>query len=390
MRAASRTTYDILATVEIVGLEIGDEELAEQFAEEDVQGHSAEIYDVLCQCVGGEALQLVRTVDDMEWFRAWSNISCNRWLTRFSKRRGRCGTPSPGSPTSSQRGRFSCNVLALIATTSCERCLPVNRPIVPSDMIWACRQRWPRYGAKFPGCDDEKEDARRLATLPMRVGGLGLRSATRVAPGAFGASWADVLPMVHERLPTVAEGALEGEDALQSCLGELQLAARSLDRHGFIRRPQWRAFQSGARPPRANDIEPGEWAHFWQHYATSPPESTTSGSPWCWPIRVHHTRPICGPLLGSGCSHAFLWLPHPTRVSHQSKSFLRVDLGTVASAIPCDRCPMRVRRRLGLQGAPQGCVLALREIAHASSRTGAHTRQGVQGSRSIGALQREA
>ena len=74
MRAANRTTYEILATVEKAGLEIGDEELAAQFAEEDVQGHSAEIYDVLCQYLGGEALQLVRTVDDMEGFRAWSKL----------------------------------------------------------------------------------------------------------------------------------------------------------------------------------------------------------------------------------------------------------------------------------------------------------------------------
>ena len=74
MRSASRTTYEILATVEKAGLEIGDEELAELFAEEDVQGHSAIIYDVLCQYVGGEALQLVRTVDDMEGFRAWSKL----------------------------------------------------------------------------------------------------------------------------------------------------------------------------------------------------------------------------------------------------------------------------------------------------------------------------
>ena len=74
MRAANRTTNEILATVEKAGLEIGDEELAEQFAEDDVQGHSAEIYDVLRQYLGGEALQLVRTVDDMEGFRAWSNL----------------------------------------------------------------------------------------------------------------------------------------------------------------------------------------------------------------------------------------------------------------------------------------------------------------------------
>ena len=62
MRAANRTTYEILATVEKAGLEIGDEELVEQVAEEDVQGHSAEIYDVLCQYVGGEALQLANMV----------------------------------------------------------------------------------------------------------------------------------------------------------------------------------------------------------------------------------------------------------------------------------------------------------------------------------------
>ena len=70
MRAANRTTYEILATVEEAGLEIGDEELAEQFAKEDVQGHSAEIYNVLCQYLG----QLVRTVDDMEGCRAWSKL----------------------------------------------------------------------------------------------------------------------------------------------------------------------------------------------------------------------------------------------------------------------------------------------------------------------------
>ena len=67
---------------------------------------------------------------------------------------------------------------------------------------------------EIPGEDAEKEDARRLATLPMRVGGLGLRSASRMAPGAFWASWADALAMLHKRLPVVTEGAvsaLEGE-----------------------------------------------------------------------------------------------------------------------------------------------------------------------------------
>ena len=81
---------------------------------------------------------------------------------------------------------------------------------------------------EIPGEDAVKEDARRLATLPMRLGGLGLRSASRMAPGAFWASWADALAMLHKPLPVVTEGAvsaLEGRDALQGCLGKLQWAS---------------------------------------------------------------------------------------------------------------------------------------------------------------------
>ena len=164
---------------------------------------------------------------------------------------------------------------------------------------------------EIPGGDAEKEDARRLATLPMRMGGMGLRSASRMAPGAFWASWADALAMLHERLPFVTEGAvsaLEGEDALQGCLGELQWAANSLDRQGFISRPQWRALQSGVRPPPANDVEPGEWAHGWQHYATSASEHHFRESvvlAQSCPSHQAHLRSHSG----SGCSHVFCGCP---------------------------------------------------------------------------------
>ena len=47
-------------------------------------------------------------------------------------------------------------------------------------------------------------ETQQLATLPMRMGGLGLRSAVRCAPAAFWASWADVLDMISERIPDVA------------------------------------------------------------------------------------------------------------------------------------------------------------------------------------------
>ena len=57
----------------------------------------------------------------------------------------------------------------------------------------------------LPGEPQAKEDACRLATLPMRMGGLGLRSATRMAPTAYWASSADALHLVQERLPALAQ-----------------------------------------------------------------------------------------------------------------------------------------------------------------------------------------
>ena len=48
------------------------------------------------------------------------------------------------------------------------------------------------------------ELARDIATLPARLGGLGLRSAARSAPGAFLASCFDTLPVVQSKLPELA------------------------------------------------------------------------------------------------------------------------------------------------------------------------------------------
>ena len=42
------------------------------------------------------------------------------------------------------------------------------------------------------------------AQLPCRLGGLGLRCATRISLAAYWASWADVLPTVRERFPELA------------------------------------------------------------------------------------------------------------------------------------------------------------------------------------------
>ena len=86
----------------------------------------------------------------------------------------------------------------------------------------------------LPGSDVEVEEARRVATLPMRMGGLGLRSATRCAEAAYWASWADALHMVGQRNPEVADMVVrtvsQREPPHQGCLTELHQAGARLDR----------------------------------------------------------------------------------------------------------------------------------------------------------------
>ena len=62
-----------------------------------------------------------------------------------------------------------------------------------------------RVLADIPGSEAERERARELASLPLRMGGLGLRSMSRCSRAAYWASWADALPMIQERNPAIAE-----------------------------------------------------------------------------------------------------------------------------------------------------------------------------------------
>ena len=124
----------------------------------------------------------------------------------------------------------------------------------------------------LPGNEAQVTEAKTLATLPMRMGGLGFRSAERMAPSAFWASWADALPMIADRLPQVAAhvvGAVTNEEVPTGCLGELKDAAAQLDRAGFVVRPDWAALRDGARPPVVSSAEPGGWQHGWQNHASS-------------------------------------------------------------------------------------------------------------------------
>ena len=68
------------------------------------------------------------------------------------------------------------------------------------------------------------------ATLPMSLGGLGLRSAVRTSKAAHWASWADCLPMIRERHPQVANIMVEQLDRPQTrCFAAVSSALRDLE-----------------------------------------------------------------------------------------------------------------------------------------------------------------
>ena len=130
---------------------------------------------------------------------------------------------------------------------------------------------------EIPGTVDAVEDARTLSSLPMRMGGLGLRSAERCAHAAYWACWADALHMIAQRNPAVAEMVVQcmSDDINpgKGSLAELKMATDRLDRQGFWWRPSWSELQEGRRPETHTDGEPREWQHGWQYWSSSVTDS---------------------------------------------------------------------------------------------------------------------
>ena len=114
-------------------------------------------------------------------------------------------------------------------------------------------------------------NARDLSSLPLSLGGLGLRSATRTRVSAYWASWADTLPMVQSRHPQIADimvYQLEGVTE-SPCMGAASSAAAELDELDDLVVPRWSELAAGARPPSREPEyhEPGAPRQGWQHEA---------------------------------------------------------------------------------------------------------------------------
>ena len=115
--------------------------------------------------------------------------------------------------------------------------------------LWRCLCVILRVGEDK--CDALAKDA---ASLPLSMGGLGLRSAVRTSSSAHWASWADSLSMVRERYPGVADMIVDalGSDPATPILS-------TTVRVGNFEPPNWASLSHGAHlPPREPDeFEPG-------------------------------------------------------------------------------------------------------------------------------------
>lgn len=113
-----------------------------------------------------------------------------------------------------------------------------------------------------------------IAELPMRMGGLGIRSSERSRHAAYWASWADALEMIRARNPSIATEilqALQAEDPpAHGCLHEARHCAEILSREGFDACPSWPDLADGLRPPPVPDqVGADERTPGWQFIAAS-------------------------------------------------------------------------------------------------------------------------
>ena len=82
-----------------------------------------------------------------------------------------------------------------------------------------------------------------------------------------------MLPTLQKRFPRLATEyvtALTEEHHDRECLNEVQAAAEVLRAEGY-RPPTYEELAAGARPPNPppNELDPGEWQHGWQYFASS-------------------------------------------------------------------------------------------------------------------------
>ena len=144
-----------------------------------------------------------------------------------------------------------------------------------------------------------------LGSLPLHLGGLGIRSASRTAHAAYWGSWADCLSTIRERHSNIAEimsEALSNPPATAVHLQGVVQSRSSLATVGFTT-PDWNSLLQGLRPrqPELDELDPGVPSHGWQFFAAlSVEHHFRSHSVWprLTPTEQALLRSQSGPMAG--------------------------------------------------------------------------------------------
>ena len=141
------------------------------------------------------------------------------------------------------------------------------------------------------GTDIENARSRELASVPLSLGGLGLRSATRTREAANWASWADCLFMVRNKHPVVADRILMLRMDDFECTRSAAVAAHHLAGVEGFEVASWEALSHGLRP-QPRDLEDREFQHGWQHEAASRVERISGRFVLTFPCHCYFPWPI--------------------------------------------------------------------------------------------------
>ena len=74
-----------------------------------------------------------------------------------------------------------------------------------------------------------------------------------LSPAAYWAAWADILPIIAERVPALADRVLpelERRDSAIACAAQAAAAEEAVAGPAFPQQPSWRELADGARPPQ--------------------------------------------------------------------------------------------------------------------------------------------
>ena len=164
----------------------------------------------------------------------------------------------------------------------------------------------------------------------------------------------------------------------QGCLGELQDAAVLFDHRAFVGRPGWVPLQMGARPLPANIVEPREWPHEWQCYASSASEYFRMRSEVVYhacAANQAHLRSHSGPGSSSVLSRGVLQI-RSSEWNHNTSALCGLERMRLLQHVAKAKCECFAES--DIQGRRQAaCRRSGRLRAAAPKRTRARVRRGA-------------